>query len=99
MSHALSWVAGWPCLAIGLLFVLRGLRLLHQERRLQRRPPPGEPFSGSEIVVQGVAFAMIGTANLLGGQWLLLAIPAAVIMFWLGVRLIAGWIRRWRRSP
>lgn len=73
--------------------------MLHQERQRQRRPPPGEPFSGSEIVVQGVAVAMIGTANLLGGWWLLLAIPAVVIMFWLGVRLTAGWIRRWRWSP
>ncbi|MBM0259829.1 hypothetical protein [Micromonospora sp. 4G55] len=95
MPQALTWIAGWPGIALGLLFMLMGVRLRREERRQRRRLLPGQPFSGREVLWEGVAFALIGTGNLLGGRWVLLTLPAVAVMTLLFVRLIA----RWARSP
>lgn len=87
-------VAGWGCLGFGLLFMLRGTRLIRTKRRLGRRPLAGEPFSGREALAEGVAAALIGAANLLGGRWVLLAVPGVVVMVVLAGLLVMRWARR-----
>ena len=69
MPDGVTLVAGWGCLGLGLLFMLRGTRLIRTERRLGRRPLAGEPFSGREVLTEGVAVALIGppTCSVAGG--------------------------------
>lgn len=98
MPQSLAWLPGWPCLALGLLFVLQGTKLLRNEQRLGQRPLPGESSSGPEVLGEGAAVALVGIANLLGGRWVLLVIPAVLVMLALSVRQLARWSRRWRRS-
>jgi hypothetical protein len=98
MPHSLAWLAGWACLALGLLFVLRGMKLLRREQRLSQRPLPGEWSSGPQVLWQGSTFALLGIANLLGGRWVLLGIPAVIVSLVLTVQLIVRWSKRWRQS-
>jgi Flp pilus assembly protein TadB len=98
MPHALSILAGWGCVGLGLLFVLQGARRLQEERRQHRNPVPGLPLSGRELLWEGAAVGLLGAGNLLGGGWVLLAIPAMVIMPLLLVRLLVRWGRTRRQS-
>ena len=98
MPQSLAWVAGWPCLALGLLFVLQGTKLLRRERRRSQRPLPGESLSGPQLLWEGAAIALVGIANLLGGRWVLLAIPAILVIVVLSAQLLARWTKRSRRS-
>lgn len=94
MPDGVTLVAGWGCLGIGLLFMLRGTRLIRTERRLGRRPLPGETISGREVLAEGVAFGLVAAGNLLGGRWVLLAFPGAVMMVVLTGLAVARWVRR-----
>ncbi|MER7474749.1 hypothetical protein [Micromonospora sp. NPDC000018] len=51
---------------------------------------PGEPFSGRELLWEGGAAALLGIGNLAGGLWVLLTIPALVVIVVLVVRLLTG---------
>ncbi|MGW5668332.1 hypothetical protein [Micromonospora sp. NPDC003776] len=93
--HLLS---GWVCLGIGVLLALRAVRLLRMERQQHQRPLRREPLSGRELLGEGLALAVLGAGNLLGGRWVLLAVPAVIVIVVLAVRLFlrlaAGWSRR-----
>ncbi|WP_123827122.1 hypothetical protein [Micromonospora globispora] len=94
MPDRVTLVAGWGCLGIGLLFMVQGTRLIRTERRLGRRPLAGETFSGREVLAEGVAFALVAAGNLLGGRWVLLAVPGVIVMVVLAVHLVMRWARR-----
>lgn len=96
MPDGVTLMTGWACLGFGLLFMWQGTRLVRTERRLGRRPLAGETFSGREVLAEGVASALIGAGNLLGGRWVLLAFPGVVAIVVLGGLLVARW--GWRRS-
>lgn len=94
MPDVRTLLAGWGCLGLGLLFMFQGGRLIRAEKRLGRRPLTGEPFSGRELLAEGLAVALIGTGNLLGGRWVLLVVPGVIVMVVLLVQLV---LRRARR--
>ncbi|MBY8872306.1 hypothetical protein K7640_10690 [Micromonospora sp. PLK6-60] len=89
-------VAGWLCLGLGLLFLLSGAQLVREERRRGRRPLPGESFSGRELLWQGTSIVLLGTGNLVGGDWTMLAVPALVILPVVVVRVALRQYRRHR---
>ena len=92
-------MAGWGCLGFGLLFIRQGTRLIRTERRLGRRPLAGEAFTGREVLAEGVAVALMGAGNLLGGRWVLLVVPGVIVMVVLAVQLVMRCARRlWGRS-
>jgi hypothetical protein len=95
MPDPLHWLSGWVCLGLGVLFTLRAVRLLRAEG--QQQPLRREPLSARELLWAGVALALLGTANLLGGRWLLMAVPAIGVIVVIAVRLILRLPRRWCR--
>ncbi|GAA3764048.1 hypothetical protein [Micromonospora maritima] len=97
MSGALNWLAGLGCLGFGVLLALHGLRRLRAERRQGQQPLRSELISGREFVWEGLAAALLGTANMLGKPWTLLSIPAVIVFAVLGVRIFLRLIRE-RRS-
>ncbi|MFE9916353.1 hypothetical protein ACFYPG_14460 [Micromonospora sp. NPDC005553] len=96
MPDSLNVWAGWACVGLALLFALNGVRLLREERN--RRLTPSRPFSGRELLWESAAMALLGTGNLVGGTWVLLAIPAVIIMMVLLARLFARSGGRRRQS-
>lgn len=97
MPYVLHLLSGWVCLGIGVLFVFRAVRLLRAERQQQQQPLRREPLSGRELLWEGVALALLGTGNLLGGRWVLLAVPAVIVIVVLAVRLFLRLAARWSR--
>lgn len=96
MPNALDFLAGPACLALGVVFTLQAVRRLRAERRQGQRSPRRELLSGRELLWEGLAVALLGTANLLGRPWTLMAIPAVVVLAVLGVRIFLRLIREHR---
>ncbi|RAO17037.1 hypothetical protein GUI43_01276 [Micromonospora noduli] len=96
MPNALDFLAGPTCLLLGVVFALQAVRRLRAERRQGQRPPRRELLSGRELLWDGLAVALLGTANLLGRPWTLMAIPAVVVLAVLGVRIFLRLIREHR---
>ncbi|MET8838299.1 hypothetical protein ABZV78_30955 [Micromonospora sp. NPDC004540] len=87
MPNALNWLAGPVCLGFGVVFTLQAVRRLWTERQQGQQPLRGELLSGRELLWEGLALALLGTANLLGRPWTLLAIPAVVVIVVLAMRI------------
>ena len=99
MPNALDFLAGPVCLGLGVVFTLQAVRLLRTERRQSQVPPRRELLSGRELLWEGIAIVLLGTGNLLGRPWTLLAIPAMVVIVVLGVRIFLRLIQeRSRRA-
>ncbi|MCG5452254.1 MULTISPECIES: hypothetical protein [Micromonospora] len=96
MPTALDFLAGPLCLALGVVFTLHAVRRLRTERRRGQRPRRRELLSGRELLWEGLAVALLGTANLLDRPWTLLAIPAVVVLGVLAVRILLRLIREHR---
>ncbi|WP_327043072.1 hypothetical protein OG400_15590 [Micromonospora ureilytica] len=97
MPNLLDFLAGPVCLGFGVVFTLQAVRRLRTERRQGRQPPRRELLSGRELLWEGLAFALLGTANLLGGRWTLLAIPALVVIVVLAGRIFLRLIQEQSR--
>lgn len=87
MPSVLDLLAGPVCLGFGVLFTLQAARRLRSERRYGPQPPPREVLSGRELLWEGLAVALLGTVNMLGRPWTLLAIPAVVVLVAIGLRI------------
>ncbi|MEW1584591.1 hypothetical protein AB0283_03970 [Micromonospora vinacea] len=87
MPNALNWLAGPVCLGFGVVFTLQAVRRLRTERHQGQQPLRRELLSGRELLWEGLAVALLGTANTLGRPWTLLAIPAVVVIVVLAVRI------------
>ncbi|RAO31488.1 hypothetical protein PSN13_04052 [Micromonospora saelicesensis] len=99
MPNALDFLAGPVCLGLGVVFTLQAVRRLRTERRQDQRSPRRELLSGRELLWEGLAVALLGTANLLDRPWTLLAIPAVVMLAVLAVRIFLRLIQeRSRRA-
>ncbi|WP_328650258.1 hypothetical protein OG598_17985 [Micromonospora sp. NBC_00330] len=96
MPNALDFLAGPVCLALGVVLTLQAVRRLRAERRHGQRPPRRELLSGRELLWEGLAVALLGTANLLDRPWTLLAIPAMVVIVVLAVRIFMRLIQEHR---
>jgi hypothetical protein len=79
-------IAGWLCVATGVLTLWRGSKLW----RTGRRDSLGTP--GPVILAEGGCLALFGAAGLLDGRWTVLVLPAAA----LAVISVAYRIRAWR---
>ncbi|MEU8157460.1 hypothetical protein AB0B94_27690 [Micromonospora sp. NPDC048986] len=88
MPDALDLLAGPVCLGFGVVFTLQAVRRLWTQRRQGQQPPRGELLSGHELLWEGLAVSLLGTANLLDRPWTLLAIPAVVVILVLAVRIL-----------
>ena len=99
MPDASSLLAGPVCLGFGVLFTLQAVRRLRTERRQGQQPLRREPLSGRELLWEGLAVALLGTVNMLGKPWTLLAIPAVIVLAVVGVRIFLRLIQeRFRRA-
>ncbi|MEU5960370.1 hypothetical protein ABZ777_04105 [Micromonospora parva] len=87
MPNVLDLLAGPVCLGFGVLFALQAVRRLRTERRYGQQQPPREVLSARELLWEGLAVALLGTVNMLGKPWTLLAIPAVVVLVVIGVRI------------
>ncbi|MET7371936.1 hypothetical protein [Micromonospora arida] len=99
MPNALDFLAGLVCLGLGVVFTLQAVRRLRAERRQGQQSARRELLSGRELLWEGLAVALLGTANLLERPWTLLAIPAVVVIMVLAVRIFLRLIQeRSRRA-
>ncbi|MCZ7438729.1 hypothetical protein O7598_20120 [Micromonospora sp. WMMC241] len=94
MPDAVNVFLAWSCIAFGVLLAARSMRLLRADRRRGRQTRRPEPLTAREVLWEGGAFVLIGTANLLDGRWTLLVLPAVAVMLVLCVRVAARLIRQ-----
>jgi hypothetical protein len=99
VPNVLNWLAGPVCLGFGVVFALQAVRRLQTDGQQGQQPLRKELLSGRELLWEGLAFALLGIANMLGRPWTLLAIPAVVVIVVLAFRIFLRLIQvRSRRA-
>jgi len=93
----LTTLGGWMSLVFGGLGLGRGATLLLR-RGTEARDTTGMP--GRLVFVEGSGLVLLGTAALLGSDWMHLIWPAFLLLTIGQVSRISSWLhRRRRRQP